>query len=291
MDRNKELERISRLLDKMGTRPLRSYGQNFLVERNVAEAIAAEVPEDHLEHIIEIGPGLGVLTGYLLERGANITAIEKDPILSENLYDNVGYLDKGQLEVVCGDAIKELDAIGSKEHFIVSNLPFNISSRLMGRIIDKTDPTDDRPANFKGALIMFQEEFTNRLISDHGSKEYGRISVMFRTKMSYHHVIDVPRSYFHPVPKVDASVIFFEPRTDLTPIPKDMKLFSDLVHVTFLNRRKKMRNSVNPRSLGMDLEIEDIRWILEDMDMSDTRPEDLTPEQFIELSNRLFECK
>lgn len=291
MERERELERIQSLLAKIGKKPLKSYGQNFLVERKIAKKISENVPEKHLDHILEIGPGLGVLTGYLLERGAKVTAIEKDPILAETLFANIDRQDTEALDVICDDAIKVLDRFDGKDHYIVSNLPFNISSRLMGNILDRTDILDPDNNSMKGGLIMFQEEFSRRLTSDHGSKEYGRISVMFRTKMRFQHIMDVGSSSFYPPPKVNASVIKFEPKYDHDKVPVDMKLFSDLVHVTFLNRRKKMRNSVNPRSLGMLLEMEDTRWLLDDMGISDLRPEDLPPEIFVELSNRLASLK
>jgi 16S rRNA (adenine1518-N6/adenine1519-N6)-dimethyltransferase len=134
---------------------------------------------------------------------------------------------------------------------------------------------------------MYQEEFAHRLTSGHGSKKYGRITVMFRSKMDHRHIIDVPRNSFYPQPKVDASVIEFHPRYEHEIVPLDEGLYSKLVHVVFLNRRKKMKNSVNPRSLGIELKMEDIRWILDDMDLSDSRPEELSPDIFISLSNRL----
>ena len=292
MDHGLELLRVKETLSKIGTRPIYSYGQNFLLDRSISRTIAAEVPERYIENIFEIGPGLGILTKALLTMGAKVRAIEKDDVLSSNLDRIIGPPLNERLEMIKGDALNILPRMitdGKEDVFIVSNLPFNISSRLIGGILDQIEIGGSNPNHFKGGVIMFQEEFANRIISEPGSKAYGRISVMFRSKMKYHEVLKVSRNSFYPVPKVNASVIAFEPKTKFNIIPMDNDMFSKLVHVVFLNRRKKLKNTVNPKAIGIDLGIDDIKWILDDMGITDLRPENLSSDTFITLSNRLFD--
>ncbi len=292
MDHSMELERVRVTLSKIGTRPIYAYGQNFLLDRSISRNIASEVPDRFIDNIFEIGPGLGILTKALLARGAKVRAIEKDGILASNLHKIIGPPLNERLEMIRGDAMNIIPGRikdGNEDVFIVSNLPFNISSRLIGGILDQIIIGGSYPNHFKGGVIMFQEEFANRIISDPGSKTYGRISVMFRSKMDFHEVIKVPRNSFFPIPKVNASVIAFKPKTEFNVIPQDNDIFSKLVHDVFLNRRKKLKNTVNPRSIGIDLGMEDIKWILDDMEITDLRPENLSPDTFITLSNRLFD--
>jgi 16S rRNA (adenine1518-N6/adenine1519-N6)-dimethyltransferase len=280
-------KRADLLLSELGIRALKSFGQNFLLEENIAQRIVNEVPSQHLDKILEIGPGLGILTERLLERGSKITAIEKDGTLANFLCEKFSSTDKGDITIIKEDALKIIDDFLQRDLFIVSNLPFNISSRLTGKILDSVPflPREENP--FKGAVIMYQEEFARRLVSGHGGKEYGRLSVMFRSKMIHQDVMDVSNGSFYPVPKVNAKVVHFHPKDEFEISPVDDELFRKLVHVVFLNRRKKMKNSVNPRSFGLELEMEDIKWILDDIDLTDRRPEELPPEIFIRLSNRL----
>ncbi len=286
METKGERERVDLLLREMGKKALRSFGQNFLLDGSIADKIVNNIPKQHLDKVLEIGPGLGVLTERILERGASITAVEKDVSLSSFLEDRFSNPKKGSFKVINDDILNIIDDHLSRDLFIVSNLPFNISSRFTGSLLDGV-PFQRREDNpFKGAIIMYQEEFAGRLISRHGRKDYGRLSVMFESKMDHSHIIDVPRNVFYPIPKVNARVLHFYPREDYKIIPDNPDIFGKLVHVVFLNRRKKMKNSVNPRSFGLDLEREDIRWILDDMDLTDRRPEEIPPEIFIELSNR-----
>ncbi len=280
-------KRADLLLSELGIKALKSFGQNFLLEENIADRIVNEVPSQHLDKILEIGPGLGVLTERLLERGSKITAIEKDRTLANYLSEKFSVTDKGEITIINEDALNILDDFLKKNLFIVSNLPFNISSRLTGNILDSVPFIPRKYNPFKGAVIMYQEEFARRLVSGHGGKEYGRLSVMFRSKMDHNEVMDVPKGAFHPVPKVNAKVVHFHPKDEYEIWPVDEELFRKLVHVVFLNRRKKMKNSVNPRSFGLELEMDDIKWILDDLDLTDRRPEELSPEIFIRLSNRL----
>jgi len=281
------VENIETTLRGIGTRPMKSYGQNFLVNGQIADGIVECIPEKDLEHIIEVGPGLGILTERLLKRGAKVIAVEKDRLLCDYLKKKFHSGLKGYLEVINDDALHILDSMGERDHFMVSNLPFNISSSFTGRLLDSTRFIELKRNPFKGAVIMYQKEFAGRLISPCGSRNYGKLSVMFRTKMDFKHLFDVKKNMFHPQPRVDASVISYRPKEEFTKIPEDPEMFRKLVHVVFLNRRKKLKNALNPRSIGLDLDMDDIEWILEDMDVADRRPEQLDENLFMELSNKL----
>jgi 16S rRNA (adenine1518-N6/adenine1519-N6)-dimethyltransferase len=283
-----EREEIKHILDSLKTKANKTYGQNFLIDNTIADRIVNEIPKKELKNILEVGPGLGVLTLKLLEMGANIKAVEKDPILSKQLEKSFSREIPEKLRIWQNDILDLFKEMLLDNPFIVSNLPFNISSKFTGKLLDVVEFKKCRKYSFSGAIIMFQHEFARRLISDHGSKEYGRITVMFRSKMNFKEILDVPRNAFYPIPKVDGKVIYFEPKKEFNHIPRNEEMFSKLVNVVFLNRRKKMKNSVNPRSIGIELDMDDIKWLLEDMDIANRRPEELPPETFIELSNQLF---
>lgn len=294
MVKMEETDRIRNILDDIGRGPRHSFGQNFLTNRSLASQIIDSVPKDHYNNIVEIGPGMGILTLGLLERGATVTAIEKDAELADKLEDITPEEHIDRLHLIRDDATRRIARMMREENcdfYLVSNLPFNISSRIMGDILDNTDFVDLDHSRFKGATIMFQLEFARRLVSEHGSKKYGRISVMFRSKMDSRFLMKVPKGMFYPPPKVDAAVVQFNPKEKFDNIPTDPDIFNKLVHVVFLNRRKKLKNTVNPPSMGIDLGKDDVIWILDDMEISNLRPEDLDPDKFITLSDRISELK
>jgi 16S rRNA (adenine1518-N6/adenine1519-N6)-dimethyltransferase len=230
------------------------------------------------------------LTRELIEKGFRVRAIELDQDLSDHLQMKFKDIMGTSLEVENIDAIKILKNEGDDiDRFIVSNLPYNISSSLMGFLLDSVDMVQGT-TGFKGAIIMFQKEFGERLTASHGGKDYGRISVMFQLKMEHEVLFTVPRDRFYPPPKVDGMVIRFWPREKVEDEIRDERTLKDTIHAAFLNRRKKLRNSLHGNIFHAHIDEGTIIKVLEEMNIADERPERLSPEKFVELSNALFDA-
>lgn len=277
-------------LEMISKRPRKSLGQHFLRDRDICRRIVNNIPIQKGAMVTEIGPGMGALTEELLHQGYKVKALELDPDLVSHLEirfkDQIGSF----LQIENIDAIKALKQGGfPSDQFIISNLPYNISSSLLGFLLDSVDLSHGT-SGFKGAMIMFQKEFGNRLVAVPGGKDYGKISVMFHLKMDYKVLFQVPKDRFYPQPKVDGIVILFSPKVHPEVIPKDNKFLRTLVTTAFINRRKKLKNSILPGSLDLDLDVDVIRSILKEMNIIDERPERLSPSDFVELSNKVFEA-
>ncbi|MFW3146650.1 MAG: 16S rRNA (adenine(1518)-N(6)/adenine(1519)-N(6))-dimethyltransferase RsmA [Thermoplasmatota archaeon] len=263
------------------------FGQNFLNDRSVCRRIVDEIPRERINTVMEIGPGLGILTGELLDSGYEVIALEIDQDLCDHLSDLFSQRLGSDLQLHNMDGMRYLNEIKSNSiPFIVSNLPFNISSELIGFLLDRIDLASGSKA-LDGGIIMFQKEFAKRLVAPPGNKSYGRLSVMFQTKMDYRTLFEVSRYNFKPVPKVDAMVIGFEQKRDPITIPSNDLLFRKLVNVAFMNRRKKLKNSILPPPLNLDVNPTSLVNLLDSNGLSGRRPDSLAPEEFVELSNSL----
>jgi len=272
----------------ISARPKKWFGQNFLTDVSFCHRIADHITVEAGDRIVEIGPGLGLLTGALLERGYPVCAIEVDKDLSENLEKKLQKRYPKLLDIISANVFRVIDEGSIKDSdIIVSNLPFNISSSIMGKLLDSTDLRRGK-SNFKKAVIMFQREFTERLVAPSGGKDYGRISVMFQVKMDWEVLFNVPRDRFYPVPKVDATVISFGPRRQPNKVPLDDRVFSSLVALMFRNRRKKIKNSLRNGSIGPEIPDNTVIEVLERRGIGDMRPEELEPGEFVDISNDLI---
>jgi 16S rRNA (adenine1518-N6/adenine1519-N6)-dimethyltransferase len=271
--------------DKDKITPLHSLGQNFLKDRSIARRIVDTIPQKPVT-IIEIGPGLGILTDLMVERGYDLRAYELDQrcfrILKERYKgnDKVIIENRDIMDVLC----KEDLALG---HYIVSNLPFNISSAIISRILDLTHYPFQEDYRFCGATLMFQKEFADRLMADHGTKAYGRLSITFKSKLEAHRVLEVNRSCFHPEPKVDASVLVLGRRMEPLRVINDTALFERILKTAFAGRRRQLKNSLNSGSMGLRLDKMKVEKVLADMGMDRKRPEEIPADDFICLANRL----
>ncbi|MBN1389171.1 MAG: ribosomal RNA small subunit methyltransferase A [Candidatus Thermoplasmatota archaeon] len=280
---------IKEQLKMISKKPARKHGQNFLTDTSVCRRIVQNINARKGTTILEIGPGLGILTGELLKAGYSVKALEIDEELVGHLVEKFREGTGHGLEVVNTDAVKFMVQKGLKEEpYLVSNLPYNLSSSLMGLLLDSTDLLLSKKG-FTEAIIMFQKEFGERLVARPGSKTYGKISVMFDIKMEHEVLFKVPKDKFYPQPKVDGIVVRFRPREDPECIPLDDTVLKNLVTVAFMNRRKMLKNSIQPSSLSLDLKESAILEVLDSFSLSERRPETVTPCEMVELSNRLVE--
>ena len=218
--------------------PRKRFGQNFLKDQSVLDAIISAIAPCYSDIMLEIGPGLGAMTEKLLHHLARLDVIELDR-------DLVAYLTNRfpteKLAVHCGDAldfdIHSLTACSDRKIRIVGNLPYNISTPLLFHLMDFASSIEDQH-------FMLQKEVVNRLVAGPGSKTYGRLSVMAQYYCQVVPVLDVPPTAFRPAPKVDSAVVRLIPHRENPYVLKDVALLSRVTTQAFNQRRKTIRNSL-----------------------------------------------
>ncbi|MEK7842579.1 MAG: 16S rRNA (adenine(1518)-N(6)/adenine(1519)-N(6))-dimethyltransferase RsmA, partial [Deltaproteobacteria bacterium] len=221
------------LLKSYSLLPRKRFSQNFLTDKNVAIRIIECLGLSEGDTVIEIGPGLGILTEGLLGSGARVIAIEIDRDLAGKLRER--FCDCNNLEIISADALKvsykELAAQHKKRLKLVSNLPYNISTPIIFKLLEEREI-------FSMFLFMLQREVAQRIVSPPDTKEYGVLSVMVQLLADVKSEFDVPPSCFYPVPKVYSSVVRFnildKPRVELD----DIDFFKKVVKASFGQRRK-----------------------------------------------------
>ncbi|MDV2480533.1 16S ribosomal RNA methyltransferase A [Methanoculleus sp. Wushi-C6] len=251
--------------------------QHFLVDRRAVERIAGSV-EVSGRRVLEIGPGEGILTRALLDRGAHVIAVEIDPALVEELeLTFADELEEGRLEIVPGDAKKvEIPPFD----LVVANLPYSVSSKITFRLLD---------IGFEVAVLMYQKEFAQRMIAQPGTSDVGRLSVMVQTYASVKPILELSPASFRPRPQVRSWVVRITPHEPPYPIT-DRKVYADVVRVLFSHRRKTIRKALR---LGEDaFASETIERAIAALpeDLLQRRPEDLTLEEFALVANTLAGC-
>jgi 16S rRNA (adenine1518-N6/adenine1519-N6)-dimethyltransferase len=275
---NQNLKKYSQILKKLGKRPSHSLGQNFLVNHRLADDQIMFANIADRDTVLEIGPGLGVLTQKLAAKAKKVIAIEFDKALYSYLKGEL----PGNVELICGDAIK-IDF--PKFDKLVSNIPYQISSPLIFKLIDY---------DFALAILMLQAEFANRLTAMPNTKAYSRLTVMSSYNFNIELLCTVPRENFMPVPKVDSALIEVMPKTELTRA-KDEELFGELVKIFFNERRKMIKNSMASqvdkirKFSNLQLNNEDLIKLITQFPTSTSRPEQLSLQQLIELADDLYE--
>lgn len=268
--------------------PKKRLGQHFLRDKNISNKMVDLIPDDIKERVIEVGPGLGILTESLLRKGYSVIAIELDRDLISYLERRFENIIDDRLILKNMDIIEYLKGIPDRIPFIVSNLPYNISTEFIFSLLNKIDINSDR-INFSGAIVMLQKEFGERLIAESNSKKYGRLSVNFQLKMEYQRIMNVPRTSFMPPPDVDSIIIKFYQRSCNKIVPNDKELLNNILRVTFRNRRKMLKNTLQKESLKIDVENEALSTILKQRGWHTSRPEQLSPEEFVLLADEISE--
>ena len=243
----------------------KKLGQNFLIDKNVAEKEVgyANISKDDV--VLEIGPGQGILTGLLAKKAKKVIVIELD----KNLFDNLKHTMPDNVELIHGDAVKINFNILPKFNKIVSNLPFQISSPITFKFLD---------CNFNLAILIYQKEFADRMVASPGNKDYSRLSVGVYYKSKCEVLGIIPKTCFKPQPKVDSSIIKLIPRYTPPFSVIDENFFFILTRNLFNHRRKKIKNIITEM---YENKLKDIPYL-------ENRIENLSPEQIGELSNILF---
>lgn len=248
--------------------------QHFLVDVSAVDLIADTVPVMGRK-VLEIGPGGGVLTAALLSRGAIVSAVELDGTLLPNLEQRFsGQISSGQLTIIRGDASKV--PLPDFE-LVIANLPYSISSKITFRLLE---------IGFESAVLMYQLEFGKRMLAPPGDGEYGRLSVMTQTYADVDLILELPPNAFMPPPEVWSIVVKITPHDPPVPIVNKM-VHAVLVRELFSHRRKTIRNGIRGmKSIYGDEQIAAfIKAVPEEV--LQKRPEMLSIEEFIHLSNML----
>ena len=220
----------------------KAFGQHFLLDLNITRKIVRLAEIQPGDRVIEVGPGPGGLTRALVEAGARVTAVEKDPRFAPLLAELTQAAPPGALTLVLGDALeaREAELTGGEPAHVVSNLPYNVGTPLLIKWL--TGPW--RPASL---TLMFQKEVAQRIAAQAGDDAYGRLAVIAQATSHAASVMDVPARAFTPPPKVDSAVVRLTPRPD-RPSAQRLDALQKLTAAAFGQRRKMLRASL--KALG-----------------------------------------
>lgn len=253
----------------MSVRAKKHLGQHFLTDETIAEKIADSLSLNGYKHVLEIGAGMGVLTKYLLKKNTKIHVIEID---SESVdYLKANYLNLAD-RIYEKDFLKyDLTEIFNEEPFaIIGNFPYNISTQIVFKTLEMREQIPE----FSG---MFQKEVAARICSKEGSKVYGILSVLTQAYYDAEYLFTVPPTVFNPPPRIDSGVLRLTRKENYS-LPVNDKLFFRVVKTAFQQRRKTLRNSLKTFNLSDNLKANVI---------FDKRPEQLSVDSFIELTQRI----
>jgi 16S rRNA (adenine1518-N6/adenine1519-N6)-dimethyltransferase len=248
-------------------KPKKRLGQHFLRDTEIARQIAETLPIEIETSVLEIGPGTGVLTQFLINQPLiNLTAVELDS-------ESIAFLHKNfpALKVIQADFLKmNLKEIFPDKFMIIGNFPYNISSQILFKLLDYKE---DIPV----LAGMFQREVAQRIASPAGRKTYGILSVFIQAYYNVEYLFEVSQEVFEPPPKVKSAVIRLI-RNNIQQLNCNEQLFRRVVKTAFNQRRKTLRNSLKPLLPQSKIYAKKI---------FDKRPEQLDVQQFVELTNLL----
>jgi 16S rRNA (adenine1518-N6/adenine1519-N6)-dimethyltransferase len=253
--------------------PKKALGQHFLKDLQIARMIADTLDVFNDLPVLEVGPGTGVLTQFLLEKQRDLKVVELD-------WDSVTYLHRNfpalENRIVGEDFLKmDLDAVFPGRFCVIGNYPYNISSQIFFKVLEYKD-------RIPCCSGMIQKEVAERLASPPGRKSYGIISVLLQVWYDIEYLFTVSEQVFDPPPKVKSAVIRMT-RNKRVSLNCDASLLKAIVKTAFNQRRKTLRNSLKPL-LGKDCE-------LYPEPVFDKRPEQLSVEEFIALTNKINQVK
>ena len=253
----------------MNIKAKKSLGQNFLIDREVLEQIVSTVDIANKE-ILEIGPGSGNLTSYILKKNpTKVLVIEKDDELA--LLLNEKFNDK--IEIINDDVLKITeDKISDQKLTVFGNLPYNVSTEILSKWIMNIG----KIFWFESLVLMFQKEVADRIIAESNSSKYGRLSILTSWKLNVKKILDIKPQSFSPRPKIDSSLLLFTPKENFFEL-KNSKNLEMITRVFFSHRRKMLKKPFNQifdnandvaRKFDIDLNL---------------RPQNLKPEIYFDL--------
>ncbi len=233
-----ERREIKEILRRYGVRPRKGLGQSFLLDEHIAESIADQAQLTEEDAVLEIGPGLGILTEPLLRKAGRVFAVEVERGLCEALRvrlpnrENLTLLNENVLEI----DLSRMAEKGSRKLKIVSNLPYRLTSPILNYVLENADL-------IQLAILTVQNEVARRITAQPGGKEYGLLSVLVQHRASPEILFSIQPSSFYPSPRVVSTVVRLEVRT--TPvISVDEPVFLKLLKACFSQRRKMLKNTL-----------------------------------------------
>lgn len=271
---------ISSLLKRHGFTFSKALGQNFIINERICPAMAQSLNANENTGVLEIGPGIGVLTKELCSVAGKVVSVELDnrlfPILSETLSDC------GNMEIVEGDALKmDLNALidekftGMSDIKVCANLPYYITSPIIMKLIESKLPVSE-------IVVMVQKEAADRLAAQIGSRESGALTVAAQYYAEIEKLFDVKRGSFMPQPKVDSAVIKLSVRKEPPVRAENEKRFFEIVRAAFAQRRKTALNSL---SSSLNIPKDKVRAALEKIGRNENdRAERFSMDEFAALS-------
>ena len=247
----------------------KSYGQHFLTNEGIADKIARALEIfEPIDHLLEVGPGIGMLTKYLIEKHPDCTLVDADRDMIRVLTDQPQFK---TCRLIQADFLK-LDLYQVFNHqplFVIGNFPYNISSQIVFKMIEYRDV-------IPGMVGMFQKEMASRIAHAPGSREYGVISVLTQAYYQVEYLFTVAENNFNPPPKVKSGVLRFTRKT-LLHLDCDEEKFKMVVKTCFQQKRKMVRNSLKtlmPANLLVDK-------------FFDQRPEQLSVDDYVLITQKL----
>jgi len=223
------------------------FGQHFLSDDGIIDAIVRGIGPRPGQALVEIGPGLGAMTNPVVERCEKLTVVELDRDLAARLRK------RAELDVIESDVLQVdfgalADRFGQKLR-VIGNLPYNISTPILFHLLQWAHRVEDQH-------FMLQKEVVDRMVASPGSKDYGRLSVMLQWRYEMENILDVPPESFDPPPKVDSAIVRMVPLA--APPEVDDALLSEMVSVAFSQRRKILRNTLGAwvAARGLDTEFD-----------------------------------
>jgi 16S rRNA (adenine1518-N6/adenine1519-N6)-dimethyltransferase len=247
----------------------KSLGQNFLIDREVLEKIVS-ITDITNKNILEIGPGSGNLTRYILkQKPKKLYVVEKDDdlaILLKEKFDN-------EIKIINDDILKiSEDKISDQKLSVFGNLPYNISTEILSKWILNIGSN----FWFESLVLMFQKEVADRIISQFNNSKYGRLSILSSWKLNIRKIIDIKPQSFSPRPKIDSSLLLFTPKENFFEL-KDPKNLEKITRIFFSQRRKMLKKPFNQVFANGKKVAEKF-----DIDLN-LRPQNLEPETYFKL--------
>ena len=248
----------------------KSLGQNFLIDREVLDQIVSTCDITNKE-ILEIGPGTGNLTTYILKKNPKkVYVVEKDDELATLLEEK---FDK-EIKIINDDILKiNEDEISEQKLTVFGNLPYNISTQILSKWIFNVD----KNFWFENLVLMFQKEVADRIIAEFNNSNYGRLSILTNWKLNVKKIIDIKPQSFSPRPKIDSSLLLFTPKKKFFKL-KNAKNLEMITRVFFSQRRKMLKKPFNKIFLNSKNVAEKFNIDL------NLRPQNLEPEMYFSLT-------
>ena len=249
----------------------KSLGQNFLIDRNILKIIS-EVTSVKDRIVLEIGPGTGNLTSFILKKKPKkFIVIEKD----NDLASNIGEIFKNQLNIINDDVLNVDEySLSTEKITVFGNLPYNISTEILSRWIINLK----NDFWFDHLVLMFQKEVADRIIANFNTSYYGRLSILSNWKLNIKKICDIKPESFSPKPKIDSSLLVFSPKENFFKInnPKNLE---KITRVFFNHRRKMIKKPYNKLFNGNQKVLEKLKINL------NLRPQNLNFETYYKLTN------